>query len=185
MPKNALSNTIPDPISFPGITHLFPREPEQLLCPVRVLGLYINKTQTLADQAGSDCLCVHFKLDTCTQVFTSHFRLWVSEANQGAYDLAPEEEKPQQINAYEVRAIAASISYYKKIPLDEIRSLTGWRSNEVFYHHFLRDIAVDQDLEGLPVVAAGVSLCSVKVHSQTRHLRPKRLSLPGWNIESI
>ena len=80
MPKNALLNTIPDLISFLGIAHLFPREPECLLCPVRVLGLYINRTQTLAEQVGSDRLFVHFKPDT--QVFTSHFRLWVFEAIQ-------------------------------------------------------------------------------------------------------
>ena len=64
MPKNVLLNTIPNPASSLGITHLFPRTPERLLCPVRVLGLYINRTQTLADQAGSDHLSVHFKPDT-------------------------------------------------------------------------------------------------------------------------
>ena len=101
MPKNARLNTIPNPISFPGIAHLFPRKPERLLCPVRVLGLYINRTQPLADQAGSDCLFVHFKPDT--QVFTSHCRLWVSEAIQLAYDMAPEEEKPQQIKVHKDR----------------------------------------------------------------------------------
>ena len=152
MPKNTRLNTIPDPISFQGIAHIFLRKPERLLCPVRVLGQYINRTQTLAD---SDCLFVHFKPDT--QVFTSHCRLWVSEAIQLAYDLAPEEEKPQQINAHEVRAVAASIFYYKK-PLDEIRSLIGWRSNEVFSPHYLQDIAMDQDLKKPPVVAAGSAL---------------------------
>ena len=100
MPKNALLNTIPDPTSFQGIAHIFPRKPERLLCPVRVLGQYINRTQMLADQAGSDCLFVHFKPDT--QVFASHCRLWVSEAIQLAYDLAPKDEKPQQINAHKV-----------------------------------------------------------------------------------
>ena len=64
MPKNALLNTIPNPVSFLRIAHLFPKKPERLLCPVRVLGLYINRTQTLADQAGSDHLSVHFKPDT-------------------------------------------------------------------------------------------------------------------------
>ena len=152
MPMNALLNTIPDPISFQGIAHIFPRKPERLLCPVRVLGQYISRTQTLADQAGSECLFVHFKPDT--QVFTSHCCLWVSEAIKLGYDLAPEVEKLQKINAHEVRAVAASIFYYK-IPLDEIRSLIGWWSNEVFSHHYLRDIAMDQDLKGPPVVAAG------------------------------
>ena len=59
MPKNARLNTIPNPISFPGIAHLFPRKPERLLCLVRVLGLYNNRTQTLADQDGSDNLSVY------------------------------------------------------------------------------------------------------------------------------
>ena len=78
----------------------------------------------------------------------------MSEAIKLAYDLAPEEEKPQQINAHEVRAVAASIFYYK-IPLDEIQSLIGWRSNEVFSRIYLWDIAMDQDLKGPPMVAAG------------------------------
>ena len=76
------------------------------------------------------------------------------EAIKLGYDLTTEEEKPQKINAHEVRAVAASIFYYK-IPLDEIRSLIGWWSNEVFSRHYLRDIAIDQDLKGPPVVAVG------------------------------
>ena len=48
MPENALLNTIPDPISFQGIAHIFPRKPERLLCPVKVLGQYINRTQDVS-----------------------------------------------------------------------------------------------------------------------------------------
>ena len=153
MPKNPRLNTIPNPMSFPGIAHLFPRKPERLLCPVRVLGLYINRTQTLPDQADqADCLFVHFKPDT--QVFTSHCCLWVSEAIQLAYDMAPEEEKPQQIEVHEVKAIRASISY-NKIPQDgnlkSSRMVVEWS----FSHHYLREIAMDQEPKGLPLVAAG------------------------------
>ena len=43
MPKHALPNSIPVPIRFPWIAHLFPREPGRLFCPVRVIGLYITK----------------------------------------------------------------------------------------------------------------------------------------------
>ena len=42
MPKNARLNTIPNSVSFMGISHLFSSKPERLLCPVRVLGLYIT-----------------------------------------------------------------------------------------------------------------------------------------------
>ena len=152
MPKNALPNTIPEPIKFPGIAHLFPKEPERLLCPVRVLGLYVNRTQQLADQAGTDRLFVHFQPHI--QVFTSHFRLWVAEAIERAYDKVPL-QGPNRVNAHEVRAVASSISYFKKTPLDQIRDHIGWRSKDVFSRHYLRDMGVDEDLEGLPLVAAG------------------------------
>ena len=32
----------PEPIRFPGMVQLFPNEPARLLCPVRVLGLYLS-----------------------------------------------------------------------------------------------------------------------------------------------
>ena len=39
IPKNQRPEIIPEPMKFPGIAHLFPNEPERLLCPVRVLSL--------------------------------------------------------------------------------------------------------------------------------------------------
>ena len=39
---NQRPEIIPEPIRFPGMAHLFPDEPERLLCPVRVLGLYLS-----------------------------------------------------------------------------------------------------------------------------------------------
>ena len=65
------------------------------------------------------------------------------KAIQQAYDMAPDEEKPQQIEAHEVKAITASISYYK-IPQDgnlkSSRMVVEWS----FSHNYLRDIAMDQ-----------------------------------------
>ena len=161
MPKNARLNTIPNPISFPGIAHLFPRKPERFLCPVRVLGLYINRTQTLADQDGSDSLSVHFKPDT--QVFTSHFRLWVSKAIQQAYDPAPEEEKPQQIEAHEVKAIATSISYYKKIPLDVNLKSSRMVVAGSFFPPLSAIYCHGPGAKRASLGSSGVSFCSVKV----------------------
>ena len=45
IPKNACPDTIPKPLEFPSIAHLFGREPECLLCPVWTLGLYLIKLQ--------------------------------------------------------------------------------------------------------------------------------------------
>ena len=39
IPKNQHPELILKPLEFPGIAHLFPKDLERLLCPVRVLGL--------------------------------------------------------------------------------------------------------------------------------------------------
>ena len=61
IPKNARLDTIPKPLEYPGITHLFSRDPERLLCPIRTLGLYIVHSQELADEDPQQKLSVTLK----------------------------------------------------------------------------------------------------------------------------
>ena len=108
---------------------------------------------------------------------------------QQAYEQA-QLDGPQRVNAHKVQAIAASISYFKKPLLDEIWNGIGWRPMDAFSWQYLRDMVVNQDLEGLPVVAAGSAFFLLKICSQTHHLHPTgfnfcTLSISGWNIESI
>ena len=110
IPQNAMPDVIPSPVQFPGIAHLFPDEPERPLCPVRALGLYINKTQHLADKDTQE-LFVHF--NPSTQVLTTHFRLWVAETIHRTY-LSVLNQKLNQTRAHEVRRVATSIAHYKK-----------------------------------------------------------------------
>ena len=155
LPKNATPDVIPKPVVFPGIAHLFPREQERLLCPVRALGLYLVKSHELASQTSTSKLFVHFKPGV--QVFSTHFRHWITKVIQMAYDGDPNLGEIS-VNAHEVRAIAASVAYYRHTPLPKLRQLIGWKSEEVFAAHYLRDMAVDQDLDSIPLVAAGIAL---------------------------
>ena len=59
IPKNAHLDTIPKPLEFPGIAHLFSRNLERLICSVRTLGLYIVHSQELADEDPQQKLFVH------------------------------------------------------------------------------------------------------------------------------
>ena len=76
VPKNARPDTITKPLEFPGIAHLFSIDPERLLCPIRILGLYIVRSQELADEDPQQKLFVHFTPKT--QMFSTHFRRWVA-----------------------------------------------------------------------------------------------------------
>ena len=150
IPKNARLDTIPKPLEYPGITHLFSRDPEKLLCPLRTLGLYIVRSQELADEDPQQKLFVHFTPKT--QMFTTHFRRWVAETIRLTYENS-ESDLPT-IRSHEVRAVAASVAYYRNTPLSELCGLIGWMSSNVFVHYYLRDMAADTDLQELPVVAA-------------------------------
>ena len=58
IPKNQRPEIIPEPMKFPGIAHLFPNEPERLICPVRALSLYIVKSAERAQDDSQEKLFV-------------------------------------------------------------------------------------------------------------------------------
>ena len=90
-------------------------------------------------------------------MFTTYFRRWVAETIRLTYENSSESDLPK-IKAHDVRAVAASIAYYRNTPLKELCGLIGWKSSNVFVHHYLRDIAADTELQDLPVMAAGTAL---------------------------
>ena len=151
IPQNQRPEIIPKPMKFPGIAHLFPNEPERLLCPVRALGLYIVRSAERAQDDSQEKLFVHF--NPATQMFTTHFRRWVAETIRLTYENSSENDLPK-IKAHDVRGISASIAFYRNTPLKELCGLIGWKSSNVFVRHYLRDMAADTELQDIPLVAA-------------------------------
>ena len=151
IPKNQRPEIIPEPIKFPGMAHLFPNEPERLLCPVRALGLYIVRSAERAQNDPLEKLFVHFTPDT--QLFTTHFRRWVAETIRLTYENSSQSDL-LKIKAHDVRGISASIAFYRNTPLKELCGLIGWKSSNVFVRHYLRDMAADTELQDIPLVAA-------------------------------
>ena len=155
IPKNQRPEIIPEPMKFPGIAHLFPNEPERLLCPVRALGLYIVRSVERTQDDSQEKLFVHF--NPATQMFTTHFRRWVAETIRLTYENSSESELPK-IKAHDVRGISASIAFYRNTPLKELCGLIGWKSSNVFVRLYLRDMAADTELQDIALVAARTAL---------------------------
>ena len=149
IPKNQQPEIILEPIKFPGIAHLFPNEPERLLCPVRALGLYIVKSADRAQDDSLEKIFVHF--NPASQLFTTHFRRWVAETICLTYENSSESDLPT-IKAHDVRGISASIAFYRNTPLKDLCGLIGWKSSNV--RHYLRDMAADTEPQDIPLVAA-------------------------------
>ena len=150
IPKTQCPELIPKPLVFKEIAHLFPKDLERLLCPVRALGLYVVKSTERAKEDPQQKLFVHISPDT--QLFTTHFRRWVAETIRLTYENSSQTDLPK-IRAHDVRAVAASIAYYRNTPLTQLCGLIGWKSS-VFVRHYLRDMATDTELQDLPMVAA-------------------------------
>ena len=122
---------------------------------MRVLGLCLLRSAEWAKEDPQQKLFVYFSPDT--QLFTTHFRCWVAETIRQAYENSSESDLPK-ILAHDVRAVAASIAYYRNTPLSELCGLIGWKSSNVFVRHYLKDMAADTELQGIPMVAAQTAL---------------------------
>ena len=70
IPKNQHPEFIPKPLEFPGIDHLFPKDLERLLCPVRVLGLDLRNERKKIHNKNFLCIspprhpAIHYPLQT-------------------------------------------------------------------------------------------------------------------------
>ena len=122
---------------------------------MKALGLYLIRSAERAIEDTQEKLFVHFSPDT--QLFTTHFRRWVAESIRLTYENSSESDLPK-IRAHDVRAVAASIAYFRNTPLSELCGLIGWKSSNVFVRHYLKDKTADTELQDIPLVAAGMAL---------------------------
>ena len=113
------------------------------------------KSAERAKEDPQQKLFVHFSPDT--QLFTTHFRRWVAESIRLTYENSSESDLPK-IRAHDVRAVAASIAYFRNTPLYELCGLIGWKSSNILVRHYLKDTAADTQLQEIPLVAARTAL---------------------------
>ena len=92
IPKNQHPALIPKPSEFPGIAHLFPKDLERILCPVRALGLYIIWSVERTKEDPQERLIVYFSPDT--QLFTTHFRGWVADLRKLVWIWSSQDPSP-------------------------------------------------------------------------------------------
>ena len=144
---NQRPEIIPEPIRFQGMVQLFPDEPARLLCPVRVLGLYLSGRLIVLKKILRRSFCA---LQPCySDVFNAFSSL-------GFWDFSWRMKILPRINAQDLRGISALISYDRNTPLQELCGLIGWKSSNVFalVRHYVRDMTADTELQDIPLVAA-------------------------------
>ena len=134
--KNQLLTQAPEWITVPGIAHLNPTEPEQMLCPVRQLKLYIRDSERI--RGGRQRMIIHWNR-SIRDIMRSHISRWIVETVKEAYTQA--DRQYDRVTAHEVRALSASWAYNCQVALPDILSAAFWRSSGVFQNLYLRNMA--------------------------------------------
>ena len=153
--KNQLPSRAPDSIIIPRLSNFCHKSDNfnRMLCPVRAVKIYLNKTKSLRKRRKRLFIPTQGDQDLAKPTLSR----WVKYAIKNAYDTISKNPlslfKPR---AHELRAISASWAYMNYIPLEEILKSAVWSSTSLFASHYLRDFREQtENLRAMgPIIAA-------------------------------
>ena len=153
--KNQLLSRAPDSIIIPKLSNVCRKSDNfnRMLCPVRAVKIYLNKTKSLRKRRKRIFIPTQGDQDFAKPTLSR----WVKDAIKNAYDTISKNPlslfKPR---AHELRAISASWAYMNYIPLEEILKSAVWSSTSLFASHYLRDFREQtENLRAMgPIIAA-------------------------------
>ena len=110
---------------------------EPLLCPVRALKIYLQKSKALTHCPRSLFVSPRdLKRPISKNAISFFLRETIAQAGSLSAD---------QYRAHDVRGISASASFWSNWPLSKVLEATCWRSTNVFANHYLKDIALTKE----------------------------------------
>ena len=153
--KNQLPSRAPDSITIPKLSNFCRKSDNfnRMLCPVRAVKIYLNKTKSLRKHRKRLFIPTQGDQDLAKPTLSG----WVKYAIKNAYDTIS--KNPNRLfkpRAHELRAISTSWAYMNYIPLEEILKSAVWSSTSLFASHYLRDFREQtENLRAMgPIIAA-------------------------------
>jgi site-specific recombinase XerD len=147
------------PIRIPALTNLIGPsrdEPDRLLCPVRALRQYLNRSKTR--RSGTSRLFISLQAGRDRDLHPNTLASWVKEVIRYAYWRASRDKELQgSIRVHELRSLGASLAVQATFSLDSVLQACTWKEHSTFSSHYLRDLThIQGQLHTLgPIVAAG------------------------------
>ncbi|CAG2193457.1 unnamed protein product [Mytilus edulis] len=144
--KNQIPGRGSEPIVIPALP---------VLCPIRVLLLYLQRTRSLRTSSNSRLFIPinKGKQDLSAKTIST----WICKTIQLAYSFSNEELlNSMHVKAHDVRAISSSWALFNNASLEEVLSAGFWRTENSFISHYLQSLATQaQSLYSLgPLVSA-------------------------------
>ena len=155
MAKNQLPPRAPDSITIPKLSNFCRKNDNfnRMLCPVRAVKIYLNKTKSLRKHRKRLFIPTQGDQDLAKSTISG----WVKYAIKHAYgSISKNPNRLFKPRAHELRALSASWAYMNYIPLEEILKSAVWSSSSFFALHYLRDFREQtENLRAMgPIIAA-------------------------------
>ena len=122
-------------------------DPDRLLCPLRMLRYYIDRTKAI--RAGNRRIFIPMRGNASKMKLSPNtISSWIKRCIATSYEIAGQDEALRRLNsvrAHEVRALSASWDAIKNVSLSDILAACRWKAHTTFTSFYLRDMA---ELEG-------------------------------------
>lgn len=131
-----------------------PEDEEHLLCPVRALSHYLQRTKSETRPRNLLLSVRRASLPMSKAAISFFLRDIIKEAHATIPDVICPEIK---VKAHDIRGMAASMLLWKNCSIPSILKAARWRTHSVFANHYLKDISRKEgDVFSLgPFVSAG------------------------------
>ena len=135
--KNQLPGSASPTLLIPALTRILgPDDADRLLCPVRALKFYLDRTQPLRSQTHRR-LFISYNVEYVRDISLQTLTRWLREVIKQAYHSS---DLPITPRVHEIRAWAASLAFKHSVPLHTVLEAAFWRSETTFIHYYLRDV---------------------------------------------
>ena len=138
--------------SVPALTYARKNRNGRLLCPVRAVKVYLDRTAPHRPR----CERLFVTAGRSKKISNTTVSFWLRKTISRAYELSGTALPVPAPRARETRGIAPSILFRKNFAVDQVLKAGTWRRHTTFTRHYLRDIA-HKSLDTFhlgPVVAA-------------------------------
>ena len=138
--------------SVPALPNARKNRNGRLLCPVRVVKVYLDRTASHRPR----CERLFVTAGRSKKISKTTVSFWLRKTILRAYELSGTALPVPAPRARETRGIAPSILFRKNFAVDQVLKAGTWRRHTTFTRHYLRDIA-HKSLDTFhlgPVVAA-------------------------------
>jgi len=145
--KTQRHNVASEPWTIPALTPFVGRcEPDHLLCPLRALRWYLDKTSTLPLRGPRSQLFLPFT-DRAFRTSPAMISSWICRTIWRAYVLDPDnvDSTNARVTAHDVRAFAASWTAFNHVPIEDVMRAASWENANTFTAFYLRDLCQQHD----------------------------------------